>query len=43
MARKGVFKPSENPNAEPYSIDLSPPNVTNNSILGHAWDVTLQI
>ncbi|MBA5730011.1 valine--tRNA ligase [Aerococcaceae bacterium INB8] len=39
---KGVFKPSENPNAEPYSIVIPPPNVTGKLHLGHAWDVTLQ-
>lgn len=39
---KGVFKPSEDPNAEPYSIVIPPPNVTGKLHLGHAWDVTLQ-
>lgn len=39
---KGVFKPSEDPNAEPYSIVIPPPNVTGRLHLGHAWDVTLQ-
>ena len=39
---KGVFKPSEDPNAEPYSIVIPPPNVTGQLHLGHAWDVTLQ-
>lgn len=38
----GVFKPSEDPNAEPYSIVIPPPNVTGKLHLGHAWDVTLQ-
>ena len=38
----GVFKPSENPEAEPYSIVIPPPNVTGKLHLGHAWDVTLQ-
>ncbi|MGX7078440.1 valine--tRNA ligase [Globicatella sanguinis] len=38
----GVFKPSEDPNAAPYSIVIPPPNVTGKLHLGHAWDVTLQ-
>lgn len=38
----GVFKPSGNPEAEPYSIVIPPPNVTGKLHLGHAWDVTLQ-
>ncbi len=36
------FKPSEDPEAEPYSIVIPPPNVTGKLHLGHAWDVTLQ-
>lgn len=39
---KGVFKPSGNADAEPYSIVIPPPNVTGKLHLGHAWDVTLQ-
>ena len=39
---RGVFKPSEDPKAEPYSIVIPPPNVTGKLHLGHAWDVTLQ-
>lgn len=39
---KGVFKPSQDPKAEPYSIVIPPPNVTGKLHLGHAWDVTLQ-
>ena len=39
---RGVFKPSEDPAAEPYSIVIPPPNVTGKLHLGHAWDVTLQ-
>ncbi|WP_314180666.1 valine--tRNA ligase [Abiotrophia defectiva] len=39
---RGVFKPSEDPEAEPYSIVIPPPNVTGKLHLGHAWDVTLQ-
>lgn len=38
----GVFKPSEDSNAKPYSIVIPPPNVTGKLHLGHAWDVTLQ-
>lgn len=38
----GVFHPNEDPNAEPYSIVIPPPNVTGKLHLGHAWDVTLQ-
>lgn len=39
---QGVFKPSEDPDAKPYSIVIPPPNVTGKLHLGHAWDVTLQ-
>lgn len=39
---RGVFKPSKDPEAEPYSIVIPPPNVTGKLHLGHAWDVTLQ-
>ena len=39
---RGVFKPSEDPEAEPYSIVIPPPKVTGKLHLGHAWDVTLQ-
>ena len=39
---KGVFKPNQDPNKEPYSIVIPPPNVTGKLHLGHAWDVTLQ-
>lgn len=38
----GYFKPSEDKEAEPYSIVIPPPNVTGKLHLGHAWDVTLQ-
>ena len=38
----GVFHPNEDPNAEPYSIVIPPPNVTGKLHFGHAWDVTLQ-
>ncbi|MGM0237849.1 valine--tRNA ligase [Enterococcus sp. AZ103] len=37
-----LFKPSENPDAKPYSIVIPPPNVTGKLHLGHAWDTTLQ-
>lgn len=37
-----VFAPSEDPDATPYSIVISPPNVTGKLHLGHAWDVSLQ-
>ncbi len=39
---KGVFEPSEDKEAEAYSIVIPPPNVTGKLHLGHAWDVTLQ-
>lgn len=39
---QGVFKPSEDKEAEPYSIVIPPPNVTGKLHLGHAWDATLQ-
>lgn len=39
---QGLFKPSENKDAEPYSIVIPPPNVTGKLHLGHAWDATLQ-
>lgn len=37
-----LFKPSEDDEAEPYSIVIPPPNVTGRLHLGHAWDTTLQ-
>ncbi|MGO3169427.1 MAG: valine--tRNA ligase [Bavariicoccus seileri] len=40
--QSGVFKPSGDPKAKPYSIVIPPPNVTGKLHLGHAWDVTLQ-
>lgn len=39
---QGVFKPSGDKNAKPYSIVIPPPNVTGKLHLGHAWDTTLQ-
>ena len=38
----GLFKPSGDQKAEPYSIVIPPPNVTGKLHLGHAWDTTLQ-
>ncbi|QBP18752.1 valine--tRNA ligase [Acetilactobacillus jinshanensis] len=40
--KEGIFKPSGNQKAKPYSIVLPPPNVTGKLHLGHAWDTTLQ-
>ena len=39
---QGVFKPSGDKQAKPYSIVIPPPNVTGKLHLGHAWDTTLQ-
>ncbi|MDO1605254.1 valine--tRNA ligase [Lactobacillus sp. YT155] len=39
---EGVFKPSGNKNAKPYSIVIPPPNVTGKLHLGHAWDTAIQ-
>lgn len=39
---QGVFKPSGNKKAKPYSIVIPPPNVTGKLHLGHAWDTTIQ-
>ncbi|MDQ0339485.1 valyl-tRNA synthetase [Caldalkalibacillus uzonensis] len=36
------FKPSEDPQKEPFTIVIPPPNVTGRLHLGHAWDGTLQ-
>lgn len=38
----GVFKPSGDKKAKPYSIVIPPPNVTGRLHLGHAWDTTIQ-
>ncbi|KRL84470.1 valyl-tRNA synthetase (valine--tRNA ligase) (valrs) [Lacticaseibacillus pantheris DSM 15945 = JCM 12539 = NBRC 106106] len=38
----GVFKPSGNQKAKPYTIVIPPPNVTGKLHMGHAWDTTLQ-
>ena len=40
--KDGVFKPSGDKKAKPYSIVIPPPNVTGKLHLGHAWDNTLQ-
>ncbi|MFD1471478.1 valine--tRNA ligase [Companilactobacillus mishanensis] len=39
---QGVFKPSGDKKAKPYSIVIPPPNVTGKLHLGHAWDTTIQ-
>lgn len=39
---EGVFKPSGNKKAKPYSIVTPPPNVTGKLHLGHAWDTAIQ-
>ncbi|SKA11985.1 valyl-tRNA synthetase [Pilibacter termitis] len=39
---EGVFAPSGDKKAKPYSIVIPPPNVTGKLHLGHAWDTTLQ-
>jgi valyl-tRNA synthetase len=39
---EGVFEPSGDKKAKPFSIVLPPPNVTGKLHLGHAWDTTLQ-
>jgi valyl-tRNA synthetase len=38
----GAFKPSEDPNAEPFVIVIPPPNVTGSLHIGHALNNTLQ-
>lgn len=38
----GLFKPSGDKKAKPYSVVIPPPNVTGKLHLGHAWDTTLQ-
>lgn len=38
----GVFKPSGDKKAKPYTIVIPPPNVTGKLHMGHAWDTTLQ-
>ncbi|WP_396212925.1 valine--tRNA ligase [Exiguobacterium sp.] len=36
------FKADQDPEKEPYTIVIPPPNVTGKLHLGHAWDTTLQ-
>ena len=38
----GFFKPSGNPEADPFTIVMPPPNVTGQLHMGHAMDATLQ-
>ena len=38
----GLFKPSKDKKAKPYSVVLPPPNVTGKLHLGHAWDTAIQ-
>jgi valyl-tRNA synthetase len=38
----GAFKPSDNPDAEPFSIVIPPPNVTGSLHIGHALNISLQ-
>lgn len=38
----GAFRPSEDPNAEPFVIVIPPPNVTGSLHIGHALNNTLQ-
>lgn len=40
--KNGYFKPEINPNGEPFSIVLPPPNVTGTLHIGHAFEDTLQ-
>ena len=40
--QQGLFRPSADKNAEPFSIILPPPNVTGHLHLGHALTVTIQ-
>ncbi|PHR58251.1 MAG: valine--tRNA ligase [Robiginitomaculum sp.] len=39
---EGAFKPKYDPELEPYSIVIPPPNVTGSLHMGHALNVTLQ-
>ena len=38
----GYFRPSQNPDAKPFTIVMPPPNVTGQLHMGHAMDATLQ-
>ncbi len=40
--RAGIFRPEANPEGEPFSIVIPPPNVTGVLHLGHALDHTIQ-
>ncbi|KIL46224.1 valine--tRNA ligase [Jeotgalibacillus campisalis] len=40
--KEKVFEAKSNPDKEPYTIVIPPPNVTGKLHLGHAWDTTLQ-
>ncbi|MFB3225734.1 valine--tRNA ligase [Exiguobacterium sp. PHA03] len=40
--RGDYFKADQDPEKEPYTIVIPPPNVTGKLHLGHAWDTTLQ-
>jgi len=40
--RSGGFAPTDDPNAEPFSIVIPPPNVTGSLHIGHALNNTLQ-
>jgi len=39
---KGYFKPEVNPDGEPFTIVMPPPNITGQLHMGHAFDGTLQ-
>ncbi len=38
----GYFKPEVNPDGEPYTIVMPPPNITGQLHIGHAFDGTIQ-
>jgi valyl-tRNA synthetase len=40
--RAGAFKPEVNPDGEPFSIVIPPPNVTGSLHMGHALDLSIQ-
>ncbi len=40
--QSGAFKPSDRPDAEPFTIVIPPPNVTGSLHMGHALNNTLQ-
>ena len=40
--QSGAFAPTDDPNAEPFSIVIPPPNVTGSLHIGHALNNTLQ-